>query len=206
MTAADAIRTMIVDGSLKPGDRLSEVSLAADLDVSRNTLREAFRLLTNEGLVTHVVNRGVQVSELSMANVVDLYRVRRLIEVNILRDAVVRHPAGRAMRSAVDRAFLAREEDNWVEVALANLEFHRSVVALADSPHLNKLFGTLEAEMRLAFALFEDPEFLHSPYIELNDEIITAFERSEPERAAEMLDDYLLRSERLVLAAYVRRH
>lgn len=204
MNAAGAIRARIMSGKLKPGDRLSEVWLAADLDVSRNTLREAFRLLTNEGLVTHEINRGVQVSTLLMASVIDLYRVRRLVELNTLRDAVVRHPAGQQMRASVDRAFLAREESDWLSVATANLDFHRAIVSLADSPHLCRLFETLSAEMRLAFSLIEDPEFLHSPYIELNDQIVTSFERGEPDRAADLLETYLLRSERLVLAAYAR--
>lgn len=204
MNAADAIRMMIVSGAVKPGDRLSETWLASDLDVSRNTLREAFRLLTNEGLVTHEVNRGVQVSQLSMASVVDLYRVRRLVEVNTLRNGVVRHPASKLMRDAVSAAFLSRERKDWVGVATANLDFHRAIVGMADSPHLARLYETLSAEMRLAFALVEDPEFLHSPYIELNDQIITAFERGEPDRAAELLEAYLLQSERLMLAAYAR--
>lgn len=191
-------------GRLRPGDRLNESWLAAELDVSRNTLREAFRLLTNEGLVTHEVNRGVQVSSLSIASVVDMYRVRQLVEVNILRESLLRHPAGARMRSAVDKAFLAREDGDWIRVAIANLDFHRAIVGLADSPRLSRMFETVAAEMRLAFSVIDDPEFLHSPYIEFNDQIVTAFERGETERAATLLEAYLMRSERVVLAAYGR--
>ncbi|WP_211195545.1 GntR family transcriptional regulator, partial [Stenotrophomonas maltophilia] len=55
------LRRMLVEGELVPGQRLSEAALAESLDISRNTLREAFRVLTREGLLTHEPNRGVTV-------------------------------------------------------------------------------------------------------------------------------------------------
>ncbi|RMT25651.1 Transcriptional regulator, GntR family, partial [Pseudomonas syringae pv. spinaceae] len=48
------LRRMLVEGELVPGQRLSEAALADSLQISRNTLREAFRVLTREGLLTHV--------------------------------------------------------------------------------------------------------------------------------------------------------
>lgn len=204
MSAAVLLRDRVITGKLKPGDRLNEVALASELDVSRNTLREAFRLLDAEGLVTHEVHRGVQVATLSMARVVDLYRVRRLVEVNSLRDSTLRHPAGKFMRRHVDQAFLAREEGDWQSVAVANLGFHREIVALSDSPRLGALFDTVSVEMQLAFSVIHDLEFLHDPFIELNDQIITTLERGEADRAAGFLESYLLQSERLILGAYVR--
>lgn len=201
--ATSAIRDLIINGELHPGDRLNETRLAADLDVSRNTLREAFRLLTNEGLITHEVHRGVQVSTPSIGSVVDLYKVRRLFEVGVLRDSLPRHPAGIAMRRAVDKAYLRREDGDWLGVARANLEFHQAIISLADSPRLSQWFETLSVEMSLVFRIIEDLEFLHSAYVELNDMIVTSVERGEPERASTELESYLLKSERLLLSAYV---
>ena len=76
---ASRLRNDIIGGTLPPGQRLSETRLAADLGVSRNTLREVFRLLTREGLLRHEPNRGVFVAVPSMATIVDIYRVRRLV-------------------------------------------------------------------------------------------------------------------------------
>ena len=81
---AEAIRNKLIAGELKPGQRLSEVKLSSDLQVSRNSLREAFRLLTKEGLLRHEPNRGVFVEIPSMASIIDIYRVRRLIECRAL--------------------------------------------------------------------------------------------------------------------------
>ena len=56
---------------------MSEEQLVEALRVSRNTLREAFRLLTHERLLVHQLHRGVFVPELHESDLVDLYRLRR---------------------------------------------------------------------------------------------------------------------------------
>lgn len=56
---AQALRQKIIAGELLPGARLSERELTSQLDISRNTLREVFRLLTQEGLLRYQPNRGV---------------------------------------------------------------------------------------------------------------------------------------------------
>ena len=52
-TVTAEIRRKLVGGELVPGQRLSEAALSESLDISRNTLREAFRVLTQEGLLKH---------------------------------------------------------------------------------------------------------------------------------------------------------
>ena len=99
---AEQIRQQIVRGEFQPGARLSEVALAESLDISRNTLREVFRLLSKEGLLRHVPNRGVFVAIPSMASIMDIYRVRRMIECQALAQAIPQHPARKEMREAVD--------------------------------------------------------------------------------------------------------
>ena len=57
---AESLRTELTRGAFEPGQRLSESTLCERLNVSRNTLREAFRMLTKDGLLTHAPNREVQ--------------------------------------------------------------------------------------------------------------------------------------------------
>ena len=77
---ADVLRDRITEGFFQPGARLSEEAIGGELKISRNTLREAFRLLTHERLLLHEPYRGVSVRVLSAEDVVDLYRVRKVIE------------------------------------------------------------------------------------------------------------------------------
>lgn len=202
---AEQVREKIVHGEFTPGQRLSEAALSESLAVSRNTLREAFRLLTKEGLLKHEPNRGVSVAIPSIAAIIDIYRVRRLIECQALAQAYPRHPAKKHLRAAVDRALRGREGGDWRGVGTANMEFHKAIVELADSERLNEMFAHLLAELRLAFGLLDDPEFLHAPYVDSNVKIIELFEAGQPQQAAAALNDYLVHSERIVLAAYARR-
>ncbi|KQR50099.1 GntR family transcriptional regulator [Acidovorax sp. Leaf160] len=202
---SEQIRRKIVNGEIAPGQRLSEAALAESLEISRNTLREVFRTLTKEGLLTHEPNRGVSVAAPSIASIIDIYRVRRLIECQALAQAYPRHPAKKHLRAAVDTALRCRDAGDWQGVGTANMEFHMAVVELADSERLNVMFSHLLAELRLAFGLLNDPEFLHAPYVDMNLKIVELFEAGKLPEAAATLGEYLVHSERIVLAVYARR-
>jgi DNA-binding GntR family transcriptional regulator len=202
---ADVLRQKIVQGELAPGQRLSEAALAQSLAISRNTLREVFRLLTKEGLLKHEPNRGVSVAVPSIASIIDIYRVRRLIECQAIAQAYPRHPARQHLRAALDTALRCRDAGDWRGVGTANMEFHMAVVELADSERLNTMFSHLLAELRLAFGLLNDPEFLHAPYVDMNVKIAELFAAGKLQEASAALHEYLVHSERIVLAVYARK-
>lgn len=201
---ASRLRDQVTGGTLIPGQRLSEARLAAELDISRNTLREVFRLLTREGLLRHEPNRGVFVAVPSMATILDIYRLRRLIEVPALAQAWPRHPGVERMRAAVQTAQGLRATGDWRAIGSANMEFHAGIVSLTDSPRLIGFFAQIIAELRLAFGLLDSPELLHSPYINRNAEILARLEGDDAAGAAALLEDYLNQSERAVMAAFAR--
>ncbi|RJL09330.1 GntR family transcriptional regulator [Paracoccus siganidrum] len=201
---AARLRDEITGGAVVPGQRLSEAQLAKRLDVSRNTLREVFRLLTREGLLRHEPNRGVFVATPSMASILDIYRVRRLIEVPALAQAWPRHEAVARMHAAVDHAERMAALPDWQAVGSANMDFHSAIVALTDSPRLMGFFAQISAELRLAFGLLDSPELLHEPFIRLNRAIVDRIEAGDAKAASEMLEEYLTRSERTIMAAFAR--
>lgn len=202
--AASALRGRLIGGELRPGEKLSEAALSAALDVSRNTLREVFRLLTKEGLLRHEPHRGVFVSTPSHGSIIDIYRVRRLVECQALEGAPPGHPGLARMTRAVEDARAARERGDWLGVGSANMRFHAAIVDLADSERLNGFYAQIAAELRLCFGLLDDPQRLHAPYIELNAAILAELEAGRPAEAARMLEGYLLQSERTILAAFSR--
>src|SRR6266446_586859 len=77
---ASILRRRILDGELLPGTALQEVPMATSLGVSRNTVREATRILSLEGLLKRSAHRGVAVAQLSLEDVAEIYRVRRRLE------------------------------------------------------------------------------------------------------------------------------
>src|SRR5262249_60794039 len=84
----DRLRNAILRGELDPKVPISQVQLAARLGVSRTPLREALRMLQREGLIDSAPNRQVRVTELSVADLEQLYAARVLIESFVLRITV----------------------------------------------------------------------------------------------------------------------
>lgn len=202
--AAD-MRELLIAGAFGPGDRLSELQVSQRFSVSRNTLREAFRLLTSEGLLVHIPNRGVFVASPGEADIIDLYRVRRVIQAGVLLARVTGHPALQRMAGFVVKAQIAAQQDDWAAVGTLNMEFHRAMVALADSPRLSARFDLVLAELRLVFGQLGDSAPLHAPFIDANAELLSAIAAGETAEAQRRLDAYLTRSERAVLATISRQ-
>ena len=189
---ADVLRRRVTEGDLPPRTRLSEERLIEVLHVSRNTLREAFRLLTHEGLLEHQLHRGVFVRELDEADLVDLYRLRHLIECNVVRGLAEPDPGRlRALVDDVEDGEAAAEREDWVSVGTANMRFHRHLVALAGSPRTDEVTERLLAELRLAFHAAASPRRLHEPYVGRNRALLDALVAGDYEAAAKDLEVYL---------------
>ncbi|MDA0645719.1 GntR family transcriptional regulator [Nonomuraea sp. C10] len=198
---ADILRDRIIEGLFMPGQRLSEESICEALGVSRNTLREAFRLLSHERLLDHRLNRGVFVRVLSAEDVSDLYRVRRVLE----GAAVRRPPTPQALAQiseAMTDAERAAEAGDWRAVGTANIRYHQALVTLNQSPRLDEAMRQLLAELRLVFHVMENPRDFHEPFLDRNRELLKLIEAGEPDRAAAYLDGYLDHAEQLLLRAY----
>lgn len=200
---ADILRRRITEGELNPGTRLSEQALGETLAVSRNTLREAFRLLTHEGLLVHRPHRGVFVPELGADDFVDLYRLRRTIECDVIR--TIGHVSGERLRpllAEVDVAEHAATRNDWREVGIANMRFHQQLVGLAGSPRMSEVTARLFAELRLAIHIVGSPKEMQEPYIARNRLIVGLLSAGDTEGAVIELQHYLRDSEAQLLAAY----
>ncbi|MFD5702633.1 GntR family transcriptional regulator [Streptomyces lasiicapitis] len=202
---ADILRSRIAEGYFPPGTRLSEDSIGGALGVSRNTLREAFRLLTHERLLVHELNRGVFVRVLTVDDVEDIYRTRRLVECAVVH-ALGRPPyAVDALAAAVAEGRAAAGRRDWKGVSTANIHFHRELVALAGSARTDELMRSVFAELRLAFHVVDDPRRLHEPYLVRNQEILDALRAGLGPKAERLLAVYLDDSLQGLVDTYARR-
>jgi DNA-binding GntR family transcriptional regulator len=188
---AAELRLQLAEGILLPGARLTESTIAEELGVSRNTVREAFAELAAERLVVRHPNRGVFVASLVAGDIHDVYTVRRAIEVSAIRGGGTREAVA-AVRAAVEEGKLAAAADDEEGLGSANQHFHGAIVALAGSPRLNAIMSQVLAEMRL---------FFHKATVDArtstvdNEEICAALEAGELDRASQLLLAYVDRSE-----------
>src|SRR2546426_10973991 len=85
--AAQTLRDAIISGKLKPGERLVEQKLAAQLVIGQTTLREALKELEYQGFVRKVANKGTYVTKLSKEDFYKIHQVRMVLETLALEQA-----------------------------------------------------------------------------------------------------------------------
>jgi len=150
--AYDRLSREILSGRTDPGERLVEEQLTRRLGISRAPLREALRLLAQQGLVEHIPRRGARVATLSDDDVRELYEVRDVLE----RHAVAGIPAGAdlsAVRAALEVMRKATEAGDRLAVADAHRRFHVAVVALGGNRQLSALYESVLVRLQLYMAV-----------------------------------------------------
>lgn len=194
---ADAMRAMILRGELTPGTPLREVPLAESIGISRNTVREAVRVLARQGLVTHSMHRGAVVTQLSEQDVADLYRVRRALETQAIAASAGATPEQLAeLDTAVQDLERAAADSDWDRMVDADWSFHEALVRFLGSRRLNVFFETIQAELRLCLSILDraddDPDDLVEEHRELRDLLLAGAR----DRCSELLCARLEDSER----------
>jgi DNA-binding GntR family transcriptional regulator len=154
---AAALREAILSGRIPPGGPLREAALGAELGVSRNTIREAARVLGSEGLVRHQMNRGFAVADITGRDVSDIYAARIALELAGV-DALTwrRTPAVyKRLADLVDQLEQAFRRGDFAAVLEGDRLFHATLVGAAGSPRLSRFHTQLQQEQRLALSLAE---------------------------------------------------
>jgi DNA-binding GntR family transcriptional regulator len=150
--AVERLRRDILSGRTDPGERLVEEQLTKRLGISRAPLREAMRLLAQQGLVEHIPRRGVRVATLSDDDVRELYEVRDVLE----RHAVAAIPADgdlTGLRAALEVMRRATDADDRLELANAHRRFHVEVVRLGGNHQLAGLYESILVRIQLYMAV-----------------------------------------------------
>ncbi len=153
---ASVLRQRILNGELRPGTQLQEVPLAASLGVSRNTMREALRVLSLEGLLTRNIHRGVTVARLSVSDVREIYQLRRMLETSALQAAkAVRPELLEELRALVERYEAAGKAGDWIEAVRWDLQFHALLTRLHNNERLERFYQKVLSELRVGMVLVD---------------------------------------------------
>ena len=139
-----AIREAILDGRLRLGQRLTEISLAKQFGVSRAVIREALQQLAHDGLVEQNAYRGSQVVSLSLEQADEILGTRLVLEAEAIRLAI------RAMTPATHRYLqdlAARMDNNLNVTSELDLAFHEKIWDLSGNATLRKILLQITAPL-----------------------------------------------------------
>ncbi len=200
MSVADQVvgvlRQKILDGEIPPGAPVQEIPLASSLGVSRNTMREALRVLSLEGLLKRNMHRGVRVAELSLKDVREIYHLRNLLEISaVLAGKKNEKDILPELQELVDRYEAAARARDWVGAVAFDLQFHARLIRFHKNRRLERFYQTVLGELRVGMVLVDrshdDPETL----IRVHRKILQLLSAGKFKETAALLTQHLQDSE-----------
>ena len=141
----DSLKKSIVEGAYAPGQRLRALRVAQELKVSRTPVKEALIRLEQEGLIRREQGSGFIVRGLSVREILALYRVREVLEVEVAREAFpnLTPAALSAMRDALDHADELLAQQRYPDFLRANRKFHDLIAEQTGNSVLQELLANL---------------------------------------------------------------
>jgi GntR family transcriptional regulator, gluconate operon transcriptional repressor len=183
--AVDHLRRAILTGRFPQGERLVEAKVAEQLQVSRGTVREAFKLLRAEGLVQEVLRRGTFVVSLSGRDAREIYELRAAIEGRAAYDIAAR-ASGRevaeleALCSMMEDAEAAHDAAG---VYVGDLAFHDALCRLSGNARLHEVFLRHVSALR---ALLQLDKRIYGPLENVvggHRDLVEAIRSGDPDKA-----------------------
>lgn len=204
------LRALILDGSLRPGERLLEERLASELGISRTPVREALARLQSEGFLTSEARRGLTVRQYTADDVRDIYDLRAVVEGHAAALAAQQatrgdvhrmQDANRKMRQAIERWEAPASSRGVDEVRL----LHQAVLDASHSQRAATLIrGLVEIPLVVRAASCYTREQLWHSYDD-HARIASAIEAGESRRAEMLMTEHVLLARDGVLAELQRR-
>lgn len=187
---AAALAERIVSGVLAPGSRLMQDHIAEEFQASHVPVREAFRKLEAQGLLTNRPRRGVRVSQLDAGMVLEVTEMRAALEGLALRHALSR--LGRADLDAARQALVEGEASEQIRVwESANRRFHLAITAPCGMSRLMASIGDLHrSDARFLFATWKQLDWQPRSDTE-HWAILDAIERGDGKRACKLLESHV---------------
>ncbi len=198
--AFEVLHEAILTGELQPGERLLIEDLAQALDMSPMPIREALRRLDSAGLVEHVPHRGARVTELSVADLREIYTARLALEplaIRIAAEGFTEEDASRA-RESLARHIDAYRRGDLREAWSTHTAFHFALYSAAGSRWLLRLITPLwESSERYRLAIRPIERSLEERRAE-HERILNACIEQASDLVAHELHDHLARTANLI--------
>lgn len=187
---ADALRSAIVTGKLRPGEPLVETALAEQLAVSRAPIREAIQDLENDGLVETLAYRRKRVKPLTVREVVEICEMRQHFEVMAVRRILAEGTPVDALRAPCLAMREAAEEGDRDALVAADEAFHRTLIRLSDHQLLDQLWAGLYLRIHQIMSLRHDEDVDLGDIADAHPPIVEALQAADVETAVRLVAEH----------------
>jgi len=205
--AAKRIREMIRKGALKKGDRILEAPMCQAMGVSRTPLREALRILSSEGLIELIPNKGAYVAQPSIKDIGEMFYVMSILEGTCARVCVEKMDDEGLRRlddlyRKLEQHCQAEDREKYMAV---NHSFHSLVQELAGNSVLSEVIDALRQKILLyRYRQIYQPNRLKESMQE-HRLLQRAFRERNPEAAERFMQEHLTRQFNALKSVYSER-
>lgn len=192
--ALEAIREAIISGKLKPGERILESQIAAELGISRAPVREAIRQLESEGLLVSLPHRGTYVTRFSAQDAYEVYTLRAVLEgfaaslvaTNAQENTLVQ------LQECVDTMRKYAKDNDLHGMIEADMHFHQILCQASQHERLFEVWNSMSLQIR-AFVSITNLQYLAPiDIVERHQAVLDAIRTGLPERARQLLSSDIL--------------
>ncbi len=143
------LKESILNGSLKPGDKLVEEIISRKLSISKTPVREAIRELTQEGLIIHHSRRGITIIDFTEKDILEIITLREHIESFGLSLSIPRFndEDKKYFQSIINDIYEFEQKKQYKDLVRKDLEFHKALIEASGHSRLIKIWSLLESQV-----------------------------------------------------------
>ena len=202
--ALKEIRDAIRSGKLKPGERLVEMQLAKEMQISRFPIREALRYLEKEGLVETKPFKGSQVAQFTEKDMEELYSLRSSLEELAVRILIenLDEKKIKELETIVQSMRKASLNGKLDQMISEDLRFHQTICELSGHRKLLEIWRTLESQLQVFLTIEKDFFETAYQYVSTHDPIMQAIKHRDINRAEKAIREHLELSMQIIRDGY----
>lgn len=193
-SAFSQLQQWIIDGTLKPGEKLNDTELAKALGVSRTPVRESLQLLEVQGFVKMYPGKATQVTEVKKEAIKDLLPPLAALQ-SLAVELAIPHLTGENidLLERTNKQFAeAIQSEYYYDALRIDEKFHQIIVDVADNPYLHSTVSSLQPHVRRLF--FHNSIILTKRSIEEHDAIVRLMKEHDSTKASIVMKDNWLRA------------
>jgi len=194
---ASQLRQAILDGRLAPGQRIVERDIAEAMGTSRGPVRDALKLLENEGLVVRYPHRGTFVTRLTLEDAEEIYSLRQALEILAVEYIIERASPEQldeldeligAMESLIERGYTQYEATD------LDLEFHDAVYRISGHRRLMAAWEALKEQVRVFLLAHRNlkPRDFEERAVLWHRQIVDALRQRDVEQARDAMHEHII--------------
>lgn len=190
----NTLREAILKGDLKPGERLMELQLAAQLGVSRTPIREAIRMLEQEGLAVTVPRKGAEVAKMTLKGMEDVLEIREALDILACQLACERITEEQlVLLKEKKKAFeKSLKTGNVKEIAETDVAFHDVIYDATGNPKLVNMLNNLREQIYRYRVEYLKREENYPKLIKEHNEIYTSLANRSKKDATDSIREHVI--------------